>query len=203
MARQRQSGIRFSYVCADGLYGNSFDFCRQLDDAGEKFLVHIHSNLRVFTEKPEIKIPGKKGRGRRPRKAAPDLESVRVDELVRQVPEADWTRMAVRKTTTGKLVIDGWRKTVWLWDETSSELRCWQLFVRRDLDGELKYCLANMPESMPLHEMALIESQRFWIERAFENGKSEEGLADYAVCRFFRNNFLHLLTLPGEMVIME
>jgi SRSO17 transposase len=181
VARQRQSGIRFSYVCADGLYGNSFDFCKCLEDAGEKFLVHIHSNLRVFTKKPRITIPEKKTRGRRPRKVAPDLESVRVDELVRQVPGEDWERITVRKTTTGKLVIDAWRKTIWMWDEKTSELRRWLLFVRRDLDGELKYCLSNLPEAMPMHEMALIESRRFWIERAFENGKSEVGMADYQV----------------------
>lgn len=181
VARQRASGIRFSYVCADGLYGNSFEFCRKLDDNGEKFLVHIHSNLKVFTEKPQLRIPGKSSRGRPPFKAVPNIASERVDRIVKDIPEKDWERVSVRASTSGKLIVDTWRKTVWLWDENTSEIREWVLFVRRDLDGELKYCLMNMPADMPMRRMAFLESQRFWIERSFENGKSEVGMADYQV----------------------
>ena len=35
--RQRQLGIRFDYVSADGLYGNSMPFCQALDDEKEVF----------------------------------------------------------------------------------------------------------------------------------------------------------------------
>ena len=41
--RQRDIGTRFDYVCADGLYGNSIDFCKALDDDNEIFLLHVHA----------------------------------------------------------------------------------------------------------------------------------------------------------------
>lgn len=36
--RQRNAGIRFAYVCADGLYGNSSDFCRDIREMLEHVL---------------------------------------------------------------------------------------------------------------------------------------------------------------------
>jgi len=65
--RQRELGVRFDYVCADGLYGNSPAFCRALDDASEIFLVHVHSDQRVYPEDPRPRIPpGTSDRGCRP-----------------------------------------------------------------------------------------------------------------------------------------
>jgi SRSO17 transposase len=184
--RQRNAGIRFAYVCADGLYGNSFDFCRKLDDANEKFLVHIHSNLKVFTKNPQM---------------GPAAESVRVDEIARQVQDRSYERVIVRDSTRGKLLVDAWRKEVWLPDESSSGYRSWILFVRRDVDGEIKYCLSNLSMKIPLRQMALMESQRFWIERSFENGKSEVGMADYQV-RTWQGWHHHMALVMLAMLFM-
>ena len=184
--RQRKAGIRFAYVCADGLYGNSFDFCRKLDDANEKFLVHIHSNLKVFTKNPQM---------------GPAAESVRVDEIARQVQDKSYERVIVRDSTNGKLLVDAWRKEVWLPDESSSGYRSWILFVRRDIDGEIKYCLSNLSMKIPLRQMALMESQRFWIERSFENGKSEVGMADYQV-RTWQGWHHHMALVMLAMLFM-
>lgn len=168
--RQRELGVAFGYVCADGLYGNSSKFCRELEDMGEVFLVHVHCNQKVFVEKPELAASGN---------VDPSCGSVRVDKLVSELTEGDWKEVRVRKTTTGQLIIHAWSSTVWIWDAESKDLRERVLFVRRDQNGDTKYCITNSPEGTSLHTLALMESQRFWIERSFEDGKSEAGLADY------------------------
>ncbi|OGV53670.1 MAG: hypothetical protein A2017_03705 [Lentisphaerae bacterium GWF2_44_16] len=76
--------------------------------------MHIHSNLKVFTEKPQLGTQGKTCRGRPRLKAVPGSEAARVDRIVETVPEKDWERVSVRNSTSGKLLIDAWRKKVWL-----------------------------------------------------------------------------------------
>jgi SRSO17 transposase len=199
--RQRKAGIRFSYVCADGLYGDNFEFCRRLDDSGEKFLVHVHSDQRVFLDEPQIAVPSASGRGRKPRKPQPDTAVIRVDELVKQLSAKAWKRLAIRNTTTGKLWVDAWCRQVWVWNENEKQARRRLLYVRRELDGELKYCLSNLPEDTSLAQLALMESQRFWIERSFENGKSEVGMADYQV-RTWRGWHHHMALVMLAMLFM-
>ena len=200
--RQRRNGVRFSYVNADGLYGDNTDFCRKLDDAGEKFIVHVHCNQQVFVAEPVISVPpAASGRGRKPCRLQSDRASIRVDELMKKLPAQAWQRLAVRATTSGKLWIDAWCSVIWVWDGCEACARRRILYIRRDLNGEMKYCLANLPADTPLPQLAQMEAQRFWIERAFENGKSETGMADYQV-RTWRGWHHHMTMVMLAMLFM-
>jgi hypothetical protein len=72
---------------------------------------------------------------------------------------------------------------VWLWDGSEPAARSWHLIVTRELSSPetVKYSLSNAPEETSLERLVWMQRQRFWIERAFEDGKSESGLADYQV----------------------
>jgi len=184
--RQRRLGVRFDYVCADGLYGNSGAFCRALDDCNETFLMHVHSDQHVYLEDPRPVVPRRRSsRGKPPSRLKAQCDSVRVDALAKDLSPAEWERVVVRKTTKGPLKVDIHRREVWVWDEEEQQqqARAWQLVIRRDCTDahEIKYCLTNATASTPTVALARMEAQRFWIERAFQDGKSEASMADYQV----------------------
>lgn len=185
VTRQRELGVEFDFICADGLYGNSGPFCRALDDANEVFVLHVHADQRVYLEDPDPHVPAKKSpQGRAPSKLTTSVPSVLVRDLVAQLDEREFTHLGqVRITTSGDLEIDAYRCEVWVWDGDEPEARKWTLFVRREVEGsgEIKYCLSNAPESTSILQLARWESQRFWIERTFEDGKQDASMADYQV----------------------
>jgi len=48
----RARGLRFEYVSADGLYGNSQPFVRELDSMGEIFCVDVHLDQHIYLDDP-------------------------------------------------------------------------------------------------------------------------------------------------------
>jgi SRSO17 transposase len=182
--RQRELGVRFDYVCADGLYGNNGEFCRKLDDNKETFLVHIHADKLVYLEDPKPAIPAKSsGRGRTPIKLKAQTPSIRVDNLFKGINPEEMQKLTVRETTQGGLLINAYLRKVWVWDGEEKDVRQWTLFIRQDFQspGEIKYCLTNASDETPLLVLARMESQRFWVERSFEDAKGQAGMADYQV----------------------
>ena len=182
--RQREPGVRFDYVCAGGLYGNSPSFCRFLDDASEIFIVHVHCDQRVYEDDPRPRIPARiSDRGRTPSKPKAQCEAVRVDELLKNLNDDDFARITVRETTTGALRTDAYRRKIWVWDGEEEKARLWTLYIRRDVRSpdEIRYCLTNASDSTPTSALAQMESQRFWVERAFEDAKGQAGMAEYQV----------------------
>ncbi len=163
--RQRELGVRFDYVSADGLYGNSTELCRALDDDGEIFMFHIHGDKTVFLKDPAPQIPNRRsGRGRKPSKRKPRIKPVRADALFKGLEKGDLRRIKLRETTAGALEAETYRRSVWIRDEESGEG-----------EGVRKWTL------MPLSSVAEMEAQRFWIERSFEDAKSQAGMAEYQV----------------------
>lgn len=182
--RQRGAGIRFDYVLADGLYGHSGDFCRALADDGETFLVHLHSNTRVYLDDPRPAVPARSsGRGRRATKLRAQSEPVRVDVLCSRLSPEAFQRVLVRETSTGGLEVEAYRRVVYVWDGEEETARRLTLYIRREVASpdEIKYGLTNAPEDRPLEDLAYMEAQRYFIEHAFEEAKSQVGMAQYQV----------------------
>ena len=53
--------------------------------------------------------------------------------------------------------------------------------VRREADGTHKYSLSNAPSDTSWERLGRMQAQRFWIEQAFKEAKSELGMAHYEV----------------------
>lgn len=204
---QRELGVRFAYVCADGLYGNSGGFARGLDDSGETFMLHVHSNQLVYLRDPGPAVPEGKGRGRKPSKPKTQDEAVDVMSLSKAQPKAAWARVPVRMSTTGPLERLAWRREVWLWDGEELAARKWTLLVLKEFTGEIKYCLTNSDVDAPTNQLAEMESGRFWIERGFEDGKSTVGMAEYQVrgwrawCHHMALSMMALLFILKQRVL--
>lgn len=61
--------------------------------------------------------------------------------------------------------------------------RCWHVVATREAGSPetIKYFLSNAAAQTSLERLVQMQRQRFWIERSFEDGKSESGMADYQV----------------------
>jgi hypothetical protein len=74
-----------------------------------------------------------------------------------------------------------WVKALWQWDGKSGAARPRLLIVRQEEDGTFKYSLSNCSPEKTWEQLGYMQAQRFWIERAFQDAKSELGMAQYEV----------------------
>lgn len=170
--RARRNGVRFSWVAADGTYGQDRALLRALDDAGERFVVDIHRDQRVFLEDPQP---------RSKRRRASEASAVRVDDWVAQQPAQAWQEVWIRHSSQGELKVQALRRRVWILEGKQTQARCWQLVITRESGAPdtIKYSLSNASPTFSLQRLAYMQRQRYWIERAFQEAKNEAGMDEY------------------------
>jgi SRSO17 transposase len=192
----RINGIHFNWVGVDGGYGKEPDFLRSLDSIDVIFMADIHKDQRIYLENPEPTIPEpKSNRGRKPTKLKARTDPIRVDKWAAQQPEDAYAVIPIRESTQGTLSAYILHQRVWVWDGEEEEAHCWHLIVRREIDSpeEIKYSLSNVSEETSIERLAFMQGQRFWVERALQDGKSECGLGEYQVRGW--NGWHHHMTL--------
>jgi len=183
---QRTAGAQFDYVGADGLYGNDYDFQKALDQDGELFVLDVHSDQRIYLDEPLIAIPEKQGqKGRKPTRLKSDLCAEQVREYVKTLSAKSWTKLNIRDTTKGKLKAQVHVRLVYTWNGQDLQAAKRLLIIRKTKSKkgsiQLKYSLSNAPQDTDIKELAQMQSQRYFIERAFQDAKSEIGMSEYQV----------------------
>src|SRR5712691_1248023 len=199
----RQNGVRFHWVGVDGGYGKEPAFLRRLEDHGEVFVADVHKDQQIYLEDPAPCVPEKKGHGKKPTRLQTQTASQRVDAWAAAQPPELWQKVAVRPGTKGEVRVEALHSRVWLWDGGEEKARFWHLVVIREVNSKetLKYVLSNAPAETSLERLVQMQRQRFWIERSFEDGKSENGLADYQV-RSWRAWHHHMALVMMAMLFM-
>lgn len=181
----RSQGIRFDWIDADGLYGNDSKFVNALDDMGELFVLEIHSDQQVYLEDPHIYIPAYSGRGPKPIKKKTNQHALEVRHYAKSTPSHYWKTVTIRDTTKGLLECEALVRQVWVWDKESHQARARLLVVKKTYTKngfDLKYALTNATENQfTWGDLIRMQSQRYFIERAFQESKQELGLSDYQV----------------------
>jgi SRSO17 transposase len=180
----RRNNLRFGWVGADAGYGKGPGFCFALDEMGETFVVDLHSDFHVYLEDPKPYVPQKTNkRGRTFQKYRTDKESVEVGVVVGSLPAGIWKTKTLRDTTRGGLKVRIYSPPVYVWDGESERAKCWTLIVTKSLGSnpDTKISLTNAPKQTTLRRLGWMQRQRYWVERVFEDGKSECGMADYQV----------------------
>lgn len=175
--RARRNGVRFSWITADGGYGQNRALLRALDDAGESFVIDVHCDQRIYLEEPNR--PVQEVTFAVPQGSSPCPLSV--TQWVAQQPSASWEPVWVRHGSRGELRLEALRCCVWLFEEKDCVARKWQLLVTREVDDPkaVKYCLSNIASSVSLRRLVYMQRQRYWVERAFQEAKNEAGLDEY------------------------
>ena len=178
----RRLGVRFSWVGMDGLYGKDPALLRALAGDDETFMADVHKDQHIYLQDPRPVVPASPlCRGRKPTRPVARSEKVRVDAWSKAQPESAWMRVTLRDSTKGVLQVEVLHQRVWLWDAKEAQARHWHLIVRREVGArdEIKYSLSNAPEHTPLQRLAQMQGQRYWVERSFQDGKSQAGLDHY------------------------
>ncbi len=181
----RTGGSSHQWIGADEVYGNNREFTDALEDLGETFLMDVAHNLRVWASDPCPQPPGPPLRGRpatRARAGAGNARAQSVAALATAHFEKESRALTLRETTKGPLRVRLWVREVWLWNERHDQrARRRLLIVRREADGSHKYSLSNAPAETRWERLGFMQGQRFFIERAFQDAKSELGMAHYEV----------------------
>jgi len=196
----RRNGVRFGWVGADAGYGSGPGFLFALDDAGESFLIDVHKSFVIYEVAPQSTIPGPSRNGRKASELTSGPQSV--EAFVESCSPKDWRLYNVRQTTRGSLKLRVLRKSVYVWDKQREQARPYELLVTENLDGEnRKYSLSNQKPSTSTQRLSWMQRQRYWVERCFEDGKSECGMADYQV-RLWNAWHHHMALVMMAMLFM-
>jgi SRSO17 transposase len=204
-------GVHFDYVNGDGLYGNGFEFSKGLQSLGIKYVLEIHCDQHIYTQKPLIGVPvaetGK--RGRKPTLPQSDTQPTTIDEYVKSLRKNQFKEVRIRPTTKGWLTALIHVATVWVWDKKSGDQHAIEqtIVIRKPLNkkDKSKYSLSNIPvEAQSVEEFAIMQAQRFWIERCFRDSSHDLGMSDYQV-RTYKGFFNHmaLTSVALEWILTE
>ena len=209
--RQKESGIQFDFVGADGLYGNAPHFLRSLDEMNLLFVVEIHSNERVYEEQPQITIPDKKSDDARGRKTSVykcEGQSVEVRKIVSSLSDECWEDIEIRQGTKGMLRCKGYIQKVYTWEKGAAKSRERLLVIRRTETAngvEIKYAFSNAEQgTYTVTELVQMQSQRYFIERSFQDAKQEIGMSQYQVRGWLAwHHHIALVMLSLEFILKE
>jgi SRSO17 transposase len=193
--------VRFGWVGADAGYGSGPDFLFALADAGHTFLIDIHKSFVIYEVDPQPRVPESSSKGRRASRLMTGQKSLSVEKFVESC-SADWRVHNVRETTRGSLKLRVLRKSVYVWDNQSEQARYYELLVSENLDGQdRKYSLTNQKPSTSTRRLSWMQRQRYWVERCFEDGKGQCGMADYQV-RLWNGWHHHMALVMMAMLFM-
>jgi len=197
-------GLAFDWVLADSAYGASLEFCAALDQGGLKFMCDVSDVNRVWDADPQPCAPAQGGSGR-PQKACKAGNAVakkwRAADLVKSRFDKESRQMAIRAATKGDLRARFWATEVWVWEEGTPHATRRTLVAREKEDGELKISWTNAPGGTAWETLVYMQAQRHWVERTFEDAKSELGMAQYEV-RTWRGWHHHMALVSMAMLFM-
>jgi SRSO17 transposase len=174
--RVQAEGLPFEAVGCDELYGRSGWLRATLDGAGLVYLANVPADARVYLVEPRLGIPdrppGRRGPRIRRRQVINAVDPVEARALAAR-PDAPRRRVRVRPVERGELADEfaAWRVWTLRDDAVAQE---W-LLVRRTSQGKCSYTLSNAPPATTLERLARLRCQRYWIERANQDAKSEVG----------------------------
>lgn len=208
--RQIALGTRFDWVGGDGFYGNDYQLAKAIDELGKLFVFEVHSDQNVYLQNPVIEIPVRQpgSRGRKPSKLRADAKPTEVRELIYDTEPKKWKSLVIRRGTKGPLRATVLVQKVYVWDHQEEEARERLLIIRktRTKKGkeEIKYALTNAKEGEFTDlELAKMLSERYFIERAFQDAKQEVGMSEYQVRGWLAWHHHLALVMKSMMFILR
>jgi SRSO17 transposase len=178
--RSIDKGIHHEWVLADSLYGRDYQFAITLDGWGEKFVLDIPENYHIYEQDPSPVQKENTGIGRPSTRLYSDEPSIKVKDWLAKMNDKEWRVCTFRHGTKGKIKAKILNKQIWIWDKKSEVSFKWQIIARQNMDKtDLKLSISNAPLKTSAKKLAYLQSQRHFVERAFQDAKSEFGLAQY------------------------
>ena len=185
IARAQAAGVPFERVACDELYGRGNVFRKTLDSWGLQYAAQVPSTTYVYLSEPRIDVPKQRRKSKRPIKRLRILSRHQPKE-VRQIavnPATIWHRRRVRSTERGWLEADFAAQRIWTVASGQSARPEW-LLIRRDGEGIYQYTLLNDSADTDVSVLINASCQRCWVERTFQDAKSELGWDEFRARKF-------------------
>jgi SRSO17 transposase len=185
ISQQVKNGIDFDFIGADGYYGNDVDFARNIHEQGYLYMLDIHSDQKIFVDRPELYIPERTStRGRAPKRLKATSEEISVSEYYKTLQSKDWERINVRNTAKGKLKGEYHFATVYVWNKTTNQIETRLLVIRKTTTGknsiEIKYSFTNANlDQYTTQGIAYMQAQRFFVEHSLKESKQILGIDQF------------------------
>lgn len=179
----KRGHLRFKWVAIDALYGDTPEFLDGVAKLDKWYFAEVACSTQVWRRRPAVVRPRGSGRGRRPtrmRLRTPSHRPSRVDELVRRIPKAGWSRYTIKEGSKGPIICDFAFLRVTVVRKGLPGDQVW-LVIRRNVDNpkEIKFYLSNAPAETDTTELVRVSGMRWPIEIAFKENKDEIGLDQY------------------------
>ena len=185
IAEAKDQQLNFNWIGADGFYGRDSHFRRSIAKMGLTFMVDIPRDTVIYLQNPKPAVPEKlSSKGRKPTLLKAQVKGIRLDKWLSEQAENDFEKLTIRKAKKGALKAQFIHARIWLWDGKSRKAESLHLVVRKDkgtTQSKVKYSVSNAAKETAIQRLAYMQSQRYWIEREFQDAKSQVGMADYQV----------------------
>jgi len=181
----KSKGMPFEIVGCDATYGRDSNFREALDTEGILYMGDIPNNIHVYTREPTLGIPantpGKRGRPHCRLQVINGIQSVEVSSLAERMT---LTPVFIRPSERGLLVYDCAACRVWTVTDKGKVREEW-LLVRREPDGDFSFSLSNAHKDAPLSQLAYWRCERYFVERTFQDAKTEAGWDELMACKYW------------------
>ena len=155
--------------------------CWGLIKQGLHFIADVPDNLHLWLEAFQMRIPKDKAgvRGRKHIHSQPNKPSMSIKQYADSLKTTQWKYLTVRQLSGGKK-LEAWfhAREVYILNPLTGKRQLITLLIREDKDGTIKYSYCNCP-GCKLKELAYRQSKRYFVEKAFREGKKELGLNQY------------------------
>ena len=145
-----------------------------------KYYADIPENTTLYLERPCVYFPVTKAG--QPSKKPEILGIAYSAKALKEHSGTEWQTFTLRPSERSMLTADFARRRIWTADADGTIRQEW-LLIRQDA-GDTTYSLSNAAVDTPLFTMAARKSQRFFIERANQDAKSELGWDEFQAIKY-------------------
>jgi len=198
--RAQAVGIPFVAVTFDSLYGQDTWMRDQCQTAGLEYYADVKSTTQVYLHDPsEAFVPNSQG-------YVPHRPQI-LDQWayptkdIAEDPKTLWQTIQLRPDSRGILEADFAARPVWTLRD-DGRVVAETLLLRRD-GKHISYTLTNAPFVTSLEQMALRKSQRYFVERAIQDAKSEFGWDEFQAVKYRAWEHHLALTILAAWFIAE
>lgn len=183
--QQVSNGISFDFIGGDGYYGNDADFASCIDLLGYLYMLDIHSDQKIYLERPDLILPERKSnKGREPKKLKATTDALSVTEYLQTLKNENWQRICVRNTAKGILIANYHFVKLWIINNSKMQAEQRLLVIRKtktkDGKDEIKFSFTNANlEQYTQQAIAYMQAQRFFVEHCIKESKQTLGLDQF------------------------
>jgi SRSO17 transposase len=189
------------WIGCDSLFGASKTFLDSLPKECHYF-ADVHSPTLVWREMPEVTLPKHKGREGRPTtRLKASFPPVPVSQIATD-DSIPWERVILGEGSQGPIIADVKVLRVLECRDNLPGKEVW-LYIRRYMDGKLKFSLSNAPADIPKAELHRAATLRWPIEQCFEECKSFLGMGHCEARSWNAWHLYILFILIAHLFILE